>query len=82
MLRNYLPGLNPAEMAGMKTISVSHSAGSLRVEFEGDAWVLVRPSASSPTALVCAEAPTKADRDALLDAGAALALEPLELGKE
>ena len=82
MLRNYLPGLNPAEMAGMKAVSVSHSAGSLRVELEGDAWVLVRPSASSPTALVCAEAPTKTDRDALLDAGAALALEPLELGKE
>lgn len=79
MLRNLLPGLNPSSMAGLETVSVSHSQDSLRAEFEGGLWVLVRPSRNNPVARVYAEAPTKAERDELLEAGAALATSPLSV---
>lgn len=77
MLRNILPGLNPASVAGRTPVSVSHSAGSLRLAFDDDSWLLVRPSRTLPAARVYAEAPTPALRDGLLDAGSRLACSPL-----
>ncbi len=80
MLRNLLPGINPGSMAGLEPVSVSHSQDSMRAEFEGDAWVLIRPSRNNPMARVYAEAQTKALRDELLDAAANLATNPLAMG--
>ena len=77
MLRNILPGLNPAKVAGRVPVSVSHSAGSLRFAFEDDSWLLVRPSRTLPAARVYAEASSPTLRDALLDAGEELARSPL-----
>lgn len=72
MLRNFLPGLNPADIAGRVPVRVSHSGG-LRVEFEDDSWLLVRPSRTEPLVRVYAEAKDIASRDELLVAGVALA---------
>ncbi|MDO4429537.1 MAG: phosphoglucomutase [Atopobiaceae bacterium] len=63
--RNVLPGLNPGELVGRVPVEVSHADG-LRLQFEDDSWVLVRPSRTSSVVRVYAEAPTAALRDALL----------------
>ena len=65
--RNVLPGLNPGELAGRSPVEVSHADG-LRLQFDDDSWVLVRPSRTSSVVRVYAEAPTKQDRDELLTA--------------
>lgn len=65
--RNVLPGLNPGELAGRTPVEVSHADG-LRVQFEDDSWVLIRPSRTSPIVRVYAEAPSAAERDDLLAA--------------
>ena len=65
--RNVLPGLNPGELAGRSPVEVSHADG-LRLQFDDDSWVLVRPSRTSSVVRVYAEAPTKQDRDELLSA--------------
>lgn len=75
-LRNLMPGMNPAQMAGMAPVAVSHATDSLRITFEGDAWVLLRPSRTNNVVRVYAEAATPALRDELLSAGATLAQEP------
>lgn len=76
-LRNLLPGINPAEVAGRKPSQVSHPDGAVRLTFDDDSWVLLRPSRSSAEARVYAEAATPALRDELLSAGAELARNPL-----
>ena len=77
VLRNALPGLNPSSAAGLPAERVSHPDGALRVGLEDGSWVLLRPSRRSPIARVYAEAPTAAQRDALLAWGRASASSPL-----
>ena len=72
MFQNVLPGLNPQQIAGMRPVEVSHTDG-LRLGFADESWLLVRPSGTEPVVRVYAEAPSVEVRDALLDAGCALA---------
>lgn len=72
MLRTVLPGLNPARVAGRAPAAVSHMDG-LRLEFEDESWLLLRPSGTETVVRVYAEAPTVEMRDALLEAGCELA---------
>jgi phosphomannomutase len=72
MLRNMLPGVNPAKVAGMSPCEVNHMDG-VRLGFADDSWLLVRPSRSESVVRVSAEAPSARRRDELLDAGATLA---------
>ena len=69
--RNVLPGLNPGTLAGRVPVEVSHADG-LRAQFDDDAWVLIRPSRTSPVVRVYAEAADARDRDGLLSAACAL----------
>ena len=64
--RNVLPGLNPGELVGRVPVEVSHADG-LRVQFDDDAWVLIRPSRTSSVVRVYAEASSAQARDALLE---------------
>lgn len=72
MFRTLLPGLNPAEVAGLAPVNVSHMDG-LRLEFADESWLLLRPSGTEPVVRVYAEAPTVELRDELLEAGCDLA---------
>lgn len=72
--RNVLPGLNPASLAGRVPVEVSHADG-LRLQFEDDSWVLIRPSRTSAVVRVYAEAVTGRDRDELLEAACDLVKE-------
>ena len=72
MLRTLLPGLNPPVVAGRNPVTVSHMDG-LRLEFEDESWLLLRPSGTEPLVRVYAEAPTIELRDQLLDAGSDIA---------
>lgn len=65
-LRNILPGLNPASVAGRVPFAVSHVDGT-RLEFEDGAWVLLRVSRAKPLARVYAEAATHEESQQLLD---------------
>lgn len=65
--RNVLPGLNPGSFAGREPVEVSHADG-LRMQFDDDAWVLIRPSRTSSVVRVYAEAATACERDELLAA--------------
>lgn len=71
-LRNVLPGVNPASLAGKEPCGVTHADG-LRLAFDDGSWVLLRPSNTEALVRVYAEASSVVDRDALLDAGCALA---------
>lgn len=71
-LRTMLPGMNPPEVAGRKPVAVSHLDG-MRMEFDDESWLLLRPSGTEPLVRVYAEAPTVEQRDELLDAGCELA---------
>ena len=51
---------------------VSHMDG-LRLEFDDESWILLRPSQTEPLIRVYAEAQTIEMRDELLDAGIDLA---------
>ena len=82
MLRVALPGINPPSIAGLKVEGVSHPSHCLRLALPEGAWVLVAPSPAGPTALLAAEAPTRAMRDELLAAAAELARSPLSRGDE
>ena len=64
--RLVLPGLNPAEVAGRRPVDVSHADG-LRLQFEDDSWVLIRPSRAGAAVRVYAEAATETQRDELLE---------------
>ena len=72
VLRTMLPGVNPPEVAGRKPARVSHLDG-LRLEFEDESWLLMRPSGTEPLVRVYAEAQSIEQRDELLDAGCELA---------
>ncbi len=74
-LDNILPGLNPAEVAGMSPVAVNHAEG-LRLSFEDGSWTMLRPSRNAYMVRVYAEAPTREKRDALVDAMAAIARDP------
>lgn len=65
-LRMVLPGLNP-KMIGTKCPNATSHADGLRLSFDGGAWVLLRPSRMDPIVRVYAEAPTKEERDHLLE---------------
>ena len=65
--RNVLPGLNPADVAGKVPVEVSHADG-LRLQFDDDSWVLMRPSRAGSLVRVYAEAPNEKERDELLEA--------------
>ncbi len=71
-LRTMLPGLNPQQVAARTPQSVSHMDG-LRLQFDDESWLLIRPSRMSPAVRVYAEAPTVQARDQLLEAGCELA---------
>lgn len=70
--RNMLPGINPARVAGRVPQAVSHADG-LRLQFDDDSWVLMRPSRTENLVRVYAEASTVEQRDALLDGGCSIA---------
>ena len=67
-----LPGVNPKSICGKVPQNVSHMDG-LRLSFEDDTWLLVRPSGTEPVVRVYAEGFSVEERDELLDAGCALA---------
>ena len=64
--RNLLPGINPESIAGRVPATVSHADG-LRLGFEDGSWVMVRPSRTDHMVRCSAEAPSPAERDALLE---------------
>lgn len=70
--RNVLPGLNPQEIAGRVPVEVSHADG-LRLKFDDDSWVLMRPSRTDSVVRVYAEAPTARERDELLESACSIA---------
>lgn len=72
MFRTMLPGLNPHEVCGRVPVAVSHMDG-LRLEFEDESWLLLRPAGTEPVVRVYAEANSVELRDKLLDAGCELA---------
>ncbi len=67
MLKNLLPGVNPGAVLGKAPTLMSHAMG-LEMHFEDESWFLVRTSESEPLVRIFAEAPTKQERDRLLDA--------------
>lgn len=70
--KTLLPGLNPQTIASKTPQRVSHMDG-LRLEFDDESWLLMRPSRMTPVVRVYAEAPTVQARDQLLEAGCDLA---------
>lgn len=72
VFRTMLPGLNPQSVAGREPVAVSHMDG-LRLEFDDESWVLMRPSRTKPVVRVYAEAPTIQERDRLLEAACDIA---------
>lgn len=72
VLRTMLPGINPQNVAGKTPVRVNHMDG-LRLEFDDESWLLLRPSGTEPLVRVYAEAPTVEMRDRLLDAGTDMA---------
>lgn len=67
MLKNLLPGLNPGAVLGQEPTSMSHAMG-LEMHFADESWFLVRTSESEPLVRIFAEAPTRTQRDSLLNA--------------
>ena len=74
--RMLAPGLNPERVADREPVEVSHLDG-LRFGFADGSWLLLRPDPEDPIMCISAEAPTVAQRDALLTAGASLSRDPL-----
>ena len=70
--RTLLPGLNPRTVAG-KTPTQRSTVDGLRLEFDDESWLLLRPSGTEPVVRVCAEATTVEARDELLEEGCDLA---------
>lgn len=66
VLRNLLPGTNPEGLCDKTPVSVSH-AGGLRVQYDDDSWLFIRPSMSEPLVRIYGEGVDRADRDGLLD---------------
>ncbi|MEY8437740.1 phosphoglucomutase [Atopobiaceae bacterium 24-176] len=65
VLRNLLPGVNPEGLCDKTPVSVSH-AGGLRVQYDDDSWLFIRPSMSEPLVRIYGEGIDRADRDNLL----------------
>ncbi|MGN0286085.1 MAG: phosphoglucomutase [Atopobiaceae bacterium] len=63
--RTMLPGLNPQSVAGKTPCAVGH-VGGLRLQFDDDSWVLLRPSRTEPMVRVAAEAPTQREASDLV----------------
>lgn len=63
--RTMLPGLNPKDVTGKTPCKVGH-VGGLRLQFDDDSWVLLRPSRTEPVIRVAAEAPTKREASQLV----------------
>jgi phosphomannomutase len=78
IVRNMLPGINPQRIAGMEPAAVDHSDG-LRLRFEDDAWLLIRPSNTLPYVRVYAEAPSAEERDHIIADGCELLRSDLNL---
>ncbi|WP_058269807.1 phosphohexomutase domain-containing protein, partial [Olsenella massiliensis] len=68
-LSTVLPGLNPGRIAGAEPCMVSHADG-LKLEFDDDSWLMMRPSRTLPVVRVYAEAHSPRRRDELLKSGA------------
>ena len=58
----------PKKIASFKVAEVSTLDG-VKIYFENDEWLLVRPSGTEPLVRVYAETATKKDTQALLDFG-------------
>ncbi len=71
MVRNMLPGINPASVGGMTPVAVDHNDG-LRLRFEDDAWLLIRPSNTSSKVRVYAEAPDAGELERIVEQGCEL----------
>lgn len=67
-----LPGLNPAQVAGVKPVDVSHADG-LRLGFADGSWILLRPSRTEMRVRIYAEAPSLGRRQELLRAACDIA---------
>lgn len=68
-LRNLLPGINPALIAGEKPVALRHTGG-LRAAFADDSWLLVSPSPTrAHDVLLTAEASSTTRLGELLKAG-------------
>ena len=67
VMRNILPGLNPASVAGRVPSEVDHAEG-LHLTFNDGSWVLLRPSRTDNVVRVYAEAASERERDELIDA--------------
>ena len=63
---NVLQGVSPRELCGRQVVRTSHAEG-LKVDFEDDSWLMLRPSREQPLMRVYAEAPTTRERDELMD---------------
>lgn len=70
--RNLLPGICPETVCGMVPVEVGHGDG-LRLRFDDDSWLLLRPSRTEAFVRVYAEASTVEQRDALISEGCAIA---------
>ncbi len=77
-VRARLEGLaDPASLAGRRVVRVSRTDG-LRFERDDDSWLLVRPSGTEPKLRLYAEARSREDVAALLEAGRCLVERVLE----
>ena len=68
---NVLQGVSPRELCGRQVVRTSHAEG-LKVDFEDDSWLMLRPSREQPLMRIYAEAPTTRERDALIDEASAI----------
>lgn len=68
---NVLQGVNPRELCGRQVVRTSHAEG-LKMDFEDNSWLMLRPSREQPLMRVYAEAPTTRERDELMDAASAI----------
>ena len=67
-------GQEPATLAGRKIDKINRTDG-VKFIFEGDAWMLMRPSGTEPLVRIYAEAESREDVDELIDAGKKYLLE-------
>lgn len=68
--------MNPKSIYGKAPQAVSHMDG-LRLAFEDDTWLLIRPSGTEPVVRVYAEGFSVEERDGLLDAAVPWPREPI-----
>lgn len=78
-LRNMLPGMNPAKVAGKVPVRVGHADG-LSLEFDDGSWLLLRPSRTQPAARAYAEAASHGRASELLRGAVEIARRSAEYG--